>query len=67
MQYTDPDGNEKLLEAEGILARAIQHELDHLNGILFIDHLSRLKRNIVTQKFQRKLKELKEEGQIPGR
>ncbi len=66
LQYTDPEGNEKLLEAEGLLARAIQHEIDHLDGILFIDHLSRLKRKIVTQKFQRKLKEMQEEGQLPG-
>ncbi len=62
LQYTDPEGNEKLLEAEGLLARAIQHEIDHLDGILFIDHLSRLKSKIVTQKFQRKLKEMQEEG-----
>jgi len=67
IQYTDPEGNEKLLDAEGLLARAVQHELDHLNGALFVDHLSRLKRKIVIQKFQRKLDELREEGQIPGR
>lgn len=62
LRYTDEEGNEKLLEAEGLLARAIQHEIDHLDGILFIDHLSRLKRKIVTQKFHRKLKEMQEEG-----
>jgi peptide deformylase len=63
LRYTDPEGNEKLLEAEGLLARAIQHEMDHLDGILFIDRLSRVKKRIVTQKFNRKLKELREDDE----
>ncbi|MCP4231445.1 MAG: peptide deformylase [bacterium] len=67
LQYTDAEGNEKLLEAEGLLARAIQHEIDHLDGILFIDHLSRIKRRLVTQKFNRKIKEIQEEGESSDR
>lgn len=50
--YQDRFGNEKVLQAEGFLAVALQHEIDHLNGILFIDRLSILKR----KKFQKELK-----------
>lgn len=45
---------EILIEAEGILARALQHEIDHLNGILFIDHLSPVKRSIFRKKYELK-------------
>jgi peptide deformylase len=47
------------VEGEELLARALQHEIDHLNGILFIDHLSRLKRDLV----QRKIKKLQKNGE----
>ena len=46
-RYQDIDGNTKEMEADGLLAACIQHEIDHLNGILFIDHLSRLKKNMI--------------------
>ncbi len=52
--YIDRKGRERRLEAEGLLARIIQHEVDHLNGILFIDHLSIAKRALL----RRKLKDL---------
>lgn len=45
---------EILIEAEGILARALQHEIDHINGILFIDHLSPVKRSIFRKKYELK-------------
>jgi peptide deformylase len=51
VKYLDLDGNEREVEANGILATCLQHEIDHLNGVLFIDHISRLKRNLITRKF----------------
>jgi len=58
-EYLDRDGNKQLLEADGLLATCLQHEMDHLNGILFIDHLSRLKRSMALKKLA-KAKKLKE-------
>lgn len=49
----DIHGNEIRYEAEGLLARCFSHELDHLNGILFIDHLSPLKRNLIRNKIKK--------------
>lgn len=54
----DLNGNEVRYEAEGILARAFQHEMDHLQGGLFWDNLSKVKRDILKRKFKKKLKEL---------
>ena len=58
-EYLDRDGNKQLLEADGLLATCLQHEMDHLNGVLFIDHLSRLKRSMAIKKLTtvKKLKE----------
>ena len=58
-EYLDRDGNKQLLEADGMLATCLQHEMDHLNGVLFIDHLSRLKRSMAIKKLT-KAKKLKE-------
>ncbi len=49
------------LEAEGLLARCIQHELDHLNGVLFIDYLSRMKQDRILKKLEKVLKERHQE------
>lgn len=49
-RYMDVDGNVQEMQADGLLAACIQHEIDHLNGILFIDHLSRLKKNMIWRK-----------------
>jgi len=49
--YLDLDGKRQEIEAEGILAICLQHEIDHLDGKLFIDHLSKLKRDMVIRKF----------------
>ena len=46
-RYLDIDGKMQEMEADGLLAACIQHEIDHLNGVLFIDHLSRLKKNMI--------------------
>lgn len=64
VKYIDENGQEQELEAEGLAAKCIQHELDHLNGVLFIDHLSMLKRNTLIRKLN-KLK--KEEGLTDNR
>lgn len=60
VKFIDYDGNEQEIEAEGLLATCIQHEIDHLNGILFIDHLSGVKRNMIVRKLvkARKLEEV---------
>lgn len=52
IKANDVDGNEIEFEAEGLLARVIQHEVDHLNGILFIDHLTTSERETVSRKLQ---------------
>ena len=56
IKYLDLDGNEQELEANGLLATCVQHELDHLNGVLFIDHISRLKRSMIIKKFAKAAK-----------
>lgn len=53
----DLDGNEIRYEAQGYLARAFQHEMDHLNGVLFWDNLGKVKRDILKRKFKKKIKE----------
>ena len=49
--YIDREGKQQTVEADGLLATCLQHEMDHLNGVLFIDHISRLKRDMVIKKF----------------
>ena len=51
----DIDGNQKIIEASGLLARVLCHEIDHLNGKLFIDHLSPLKKNIIKKKLRKQI------------
>jgi peptide deformylase len=53
IRYLDRDGGQQTLNADGLLATAIQHELDHLDGKLIIDFLSRLKRDMVVRKFKK--------------
>ncbi|MDH3662472.1 MAG: peptide deformylase [Alphaproteobacteria bacterium] len=50
LRYRDRRGAERTLDADGMLARCIQHEMDHLDGILFIDHLSALKRRMILRR-----------------
>ena len=57
VEYLDYNGNKQNLKAEGLLATCIQHEMDHLEGILFIDYLSKLKKTIIIKKlFKQKIK-----------
>ncbi len=51
VRYLDLDGKLQELDCEGLMATCVQHEVDHLNGVLFIDHISRLKRERVIKKF----------------
>jgi peptide deformylase len=60
-EYLDRDGKRHELEADGLLATCLQHEMDHLEGILFLDHLSKLKRSMALKKLA-KAKKLKETG-----
>ena len=57
VRYVDLDGTRKEIEAEGLLATCLQHEIDHLDGVLFIDHISRLKRDMVVRKFRKLAKD----------
>ncbi|MBY0612759.1 MAG: peptide deformylase [Beijerinckiaceae bacterium] len=56
VSYLDEHGAERRIEAEGLLATCLQHEIDHTNGINFIDHLSKLKRDRVIKKFTKAAK-----------
>ena len=53
VEYLDFDGKKQLLEANGLLATCIQHEVDHLEGILFIDYLSKLKKSMILKKLSK--------------
>ena len=58
IEYIDYDGKEKKLETKGLLATCIQHEIDHLNGILFIDYLSKLKKDMIIKKLVKHKKDV---------
>jgi peptide deformylase len=58
VKYLDETNTERELEAEGLLATCIQHEIDHLEGVLFVDHLTSIKRSIILRKLQ-KVKKMK--------
>ena len=58
IEYVDYNGKKKDMKASGLLATCIQHEIDHLNGILFIDYLSKLKRDMIIKKLIKNKKEL---------
>jgi peptide deformylase len=64
VKYLDLDGNSHEMTAKGLLATCLQHEIDHTNGVLFIDHLSKLKRDRVIKKFT---KAAKNEGKSDGK
>jgi peptide deformylase len=58
LKYLDYNGKEQLLKAEGLLATCIQHEMDHLEGVLFIDYLSKLKKGMIIKKLSKQKKSL---------
>ena len=57
IEYIDENNQKQILNTEGFTSRIIQHELDHLNGILFVDNLSRLKRDVIIRKMKKFQKE----------
>lgn len=62
VRYLDQDNEIRTLQAEGLLATCIQHEMDHLDGILFIDRISALKRNIILRKLVKARKEAEKDA-----
>ena len=58
VKYLDLDGRAHETEAKGLLVTCLQHEIDHINGVLFIDHLSRLKRGLIIKKFTKAAKKV---------
>ena len=62
IRYRDRNGAAQEMEADGLLATAVQHEIDHLNGVLFLDHISRLKRERVLRRFVKAARKAAEEG-----
>lgn len=65
VKYLDRDGKTQEIMADGLMATCLQHEIDHLNGVLFIDHISKLKRDIVMRKFKKLAKD-KPAGRMVG-
>ncbi len=63
VSYLDRAGKEQVIDADGLMATCLQHEIDHLDGRLFIDHISRLKREMVMKKFTK----IAKQGPKPGR
>ena len=57
VRFLDREGAQREIEADGLLATCVQHEIDHLNGVLFIDHISRLKRSRVLKRFEKAAKQ----------
>ena len=58
LNFLDYNGKKKVISADGLLATCIQHEVDHLDGILFIDHLSKLKKDLILKKTKKQKKEI---------
>jgi peptide deformylase len=57
MRYLDLEGARREIEAEGLLGACLQHELDHLDGVLFVDHVSSLKRNMIMRRLAKEMRE----------
>ncbi len=57
IRYQDQDGRPQQIEAEGLLAACLQHEIDHLDGVLFVDHISALKRNMLLRRLAKEMKQ----------
>ena len=66
VKYLDLSGKEQTITADGLLATCLQHEIDHLNGVLFIDHISKLKRDMVVRRF-RKLAKTRQAAKVRTR
>jgi peptide deformylase len=62
VRYTDAGGAKRQIEADGLLAACLQHEIDHLDGVLFVDHLSALKRNMILRRLAKELRQKRTEA-----
>jgi peptide deformylase len=62
VRYEDLDGVKYQIAADGLLAACLQHEMDHLDGILFVDHLSALKRNMILRRLAKEMRQKREEA-----
>ena len=62
VRYLDQAGARQEIEAEGLLSACLQHEIDHLDGVLFIDHISALKRNMLLRRLAKEQKQKREES-----
>jgi len=62
VRYQDATGARQEIEAEGLLSACLQHEIDHLDGVLFVDHLSALKRNIILRRLAKELRQKRDEA-----
>jgi peptide deformylase len=62
VRYTDQGGARRQIEADGLLAACMQHEIDHLDGILFVDHLSALKRNMILRRLAKEMRQKRAEA-----
>jgi peptide deformylase len=62
VRYLDREGRQVQTEATGLLATVFQHEIDHLDGVLFIDHISKLKRDMVMRRFRKLARERERSG-----
>jgi peptide deformylase len=65
VEYLDENETPKTIEAQGLLGRCLQHEIDHLDGILFFDHLSRLKRDMLLKKYHKAYPTIEDETDYP--
>jgi len=63
VRYTDENNTEQELEADGLLSVVIQHEMDHLEGLLFVDHISNLKRSMILRKLKKTKKQMAAENE----
>ena len=62
VRYTDATGAKRQIDAAGLLAACLQHEIDHLDGVLFVDHLSALKRNMILRRLAKELRQKRAEA-----
>jgi len=62
VRYTDEAGAKRQIDADGLLAACLQHEIDHLDGVLFVDHLSALKRNMILRRLAKELRQKRAEA-----
>ena len=61
VRYLDLAGTRREIEADGLLAACLQHEIDHLDGVLFVDHVSSLKRNMIMRRLAKEMRQRRDD------